>query len=99
MSWKEAKVVALPKPGKDPKFPQNLHPTSLLSSTGKVFENVILEIVKIHIEERNLFNPSQFGFCSRHSPTLQCMRLADHLTQHFNNICLQLRYSWISKKP
>jgi hypothetical protein len=23
MSWKEAKVVALPKPGKDNKFPQN----------------------------------------------------------------------------
>jgi hypothetical protein len=25
-SWKESKVVALPKPGKDPKFPQNLRP-------------------------------------------------------------------------
>jgi hypothetical protein len=44
MSWKEAKVVALPKPGKDPKFPQNLRPLSLLSSKGKVFEKVILEI-------------------------------------------------------
>jgi hypothetical protein len=45
-SWKEAKVVALPKPGKDPKFPQNLRPISLFSSTGKVFEKVMLEIVK-----------------------------------------------------
>jgi hypothetical protein len=24
--WKEAKMIALPKPGKDPKFPKNLHP-------------------------------------------------------------------------
>jgi hypothetical protein len=45
-SWKEAKVVALPKPGKDPKFPQNPRPTSLLPSTGKVFEKVVLEFVK-----------------------------------------------------
>jgi hypothetical protein len=36
-SWKEAKLVALPKPGKDPKFLQNLRPISLLSSTSKFF--------------------------------------------------------------
>jgi hypothetical protein len=47
-SWKEAKVVALPKPGKDPKVPQNLRPISLLPSMDKVFEKVILEIVKRH---------------------------------------------------
>jgi hypothetical protein len=34
-SWKEAKVVALPKLGKDPKFPQNLCSISLLSSKAK----------------------------------------------------------------
>jgi hypothetical protein len=51
MSWKEANVVALSKPGKDPKFPQNLRPSSLLFSTGKVFEKVILEIVQRHIGE------------------------------------------------
>jgi hypothetical protein len=69
-SWKEAKVVALPKPGKDSKFPQNSRPISLLSSTGKVFEKVTLEIVKRHIEERKLLNASQFGFRARHSTTL-----------------------------
>jgi hypothetical protein len=83
--WKEAKVVALPKPGKGPKFPQNFRPISLLPSTGKVFEKVILEIVKRHIRERNLLNASQFGFRARHSTTLQCTRLADHVTLNFNN--------------
>jgi hypothetical protein len=75
-------VVALPKPGKDPKFPQNLCPISLLPS---VFEKVILEIVKIHIGERNLLNASQFDFRARYSMTMQCMRLADYVTLNFNN--------------
>jgi hypothetical protein len=35
--WKEAKVITLPKHGKDPKFPQNLRPISLLPITGKLF--------------------------------------------------------------
>jgi hypothetical protein len=39
-------MIALPKPGKDPKFPPNLHPVSLLSATGKLFEKVILKIMQ-----------------------------------------------------
>jgi hypothetical protein len=50
--WKEAKVVTLPKPSKDPIFPQNV----LLSTTGKLFEEVILKMVQRHIEERELLN-------------------------------------------
>jgi hypothetical protein len=84
-SWKEAKVITLPKPGKDPKFPQNLRPISLLSTTGKLFEKVIHNIVQKHIEERSQLNASQFGFCARHSTTLQCRRLTDHVTLNFNN--------------
>jgi hypothetical protein len=83
--WKEAKVIALPKPGKDPKFPQNLRPISLLSTTGKRFEKVVLKIVQRHIENKKLLNANQFGFRTYHSTTLQCMRLADHATHNFNN--------------
>jgi hypothetical protein len=32
-----------------------------------------------------LLNASQFGFHACHSTTLQCMRLVDHVTLHFNN--------------
>jgi hypothetical protein len=44
--WKEARVIALLQPGKDPKIPQNLCPISLLSTTGKLFEKMILKISK-----------------------------------------------------
>jgi hypothetical protein len=84
-AWKEAKIITLPKPGKDPKFPQNLRPISLLSTTGKLFEKVIQNIVQRHLDTNNLLNASQFGFRARHSTTLQCMMLTDHTTLNFNN--------------
>jgi hypothetical protein len=73
------------KPGKDPKFPQDLRTISLLSMMGKLFEKVILQILQKHINERDLLNASQFGFRACHSTTLQCMRLTDHVTFNFNN--------------
>jgi hypothetical protein len=78
-------VAALPKPGKDPKFPQNLRPISILPSTGKLFQKIILQIVRRHIGEKLLHNASQFGSRARQSLTLRRMRLADHVTLNFNN--------------
>jgi hypothetical protein len=75
----------LPKPGKDPKFPQNLRPISLLSTTGKLFEKVVPKILQKHIEYRGLLNASQFGFRARHSTTLKYIRLTDHVTLNFSN--------------
>jgi hypothetical protein len=84
-AWKEAKIITLSKPSKDPKFPQNLRPISLLSTTGKLFEKVIQNRVQRHLDTNNLLNASQFGFRARHSTTLHCMRLTDHVTLHFKN--------------
>jgi hypothetical protein len=56
-----------------------------LSTTGKLFEKVILKIVQRHIEERGLLNATQFIFRARHSMTLHCMRFTDHVTLNFNN--------------
>jgi hypothetical protein len=69
----------------DQKFPQNLHLISLLPTTGKKFETVILKIDEKHTEERGLLNASQSGFHACHSMTFQCMRPVDHVTSNFNN--------------
>jgi hypothetical protein len=46
---------------------------------------VSVQIAQKHVEERSLLNASQFGFRARHSTTLQCMRITDHVTSNFNN--------------
>jgi hypothetical protein len=83
--WKEAKVITLPKPGKDQTFPQNLLPISLSSTAVKLLEKVILKIVERHNEESGLLNASKFGFHARHNATLQCMKLTYQVTLNFNS--------------
>jgi hypothetical protein len=68
--WQETKLTTLPKPDKDPKFPQNLRLISLLSTTGKLFEKVILKFVQKHTEESGLLNANKFGFRARNSTAL-----------------------------
>jgi hypothetical protein len=85
MPWKEAEFITLPKAGNDPKFPKNLCPISFLSTIGKLFQKFILKIVQRYTEESGLLNARQFGSRARHSTTLQCKRLTDHVTLNFNN--------------
>ncbi|GFT06608.1 probable RNA-directed DNA polymerase from transposon X-element [Trichonephila clavipes] len=46
--WKIANVVMLPKPNQDHKFSQNYRPISLLNTTAKIFERIILNRIKTH---------------------------------------------------
>jgi hypothetical protein len=83
--WKETKFITLSKPGKGPKFPQSSSTIILLSTTGNIFEKVILKIVQRHIGKRGLLNASHFGFRARQRTTLQCMRLTNNVTLNFTS--------------
>jgi hypothetical protein len=78
-------MLASPKPGKGPTFPQNLCPISIFSTNGKLFDKVILKQSGGTMKMKNLLNASQFAFHTSHSMKMQCMRLKDHDTLNFNN--------------
>ena len=75
--WKVAKIVMLPKPGKDPTIPDNLRPISLLPTLGKLLERIILENLKKEIFDKRVIPDYQFGFRNSHSTSLQLARLID----------------------
>jgi len=83
-SWKEAKLISLPKRGKNPELSQNLRQISFLSTTAKMFEKALLRVFHRHIEECNIINQFHFGFRPRHRKTLQYIRLTDDVTFIFN---------------
>jgi hypothetical protein len=83
-SWKETKLITLPKHGKEPKLSQNIYLISLFPIRGKIFQKFILNVVQNRNEERGLIIASQFGVQVRHS-TLQCKKLTDHVTLNLKN--------------
>lgn len=75
--FKKAKVVAIPKHGKDPRDPSSYRPISLLSSLDKLFEKIILSRMNNFVEHNQLINKEQFGFRQQHSTTHQVKRLTN----------------------
>ena len=61
-SWKCAKTILLPKPGKDAKLAKNHRPISLLSCLGKVLERILAKRLSVHMEQNKLFAEAQSGF-------------------------------------
>jgi hypothetical protein len=97
-AFKEAKMITLQEPTKDPKIPRNLRVSSLLSTTGKLFGKFMLKLVQSHIEEGGLLNGSQRAFRVCDTTKLHFMRLRDHVTLNFkNNICTAAVFMDIEK--
>lgn len=83
--WKEAKILAFPKPGKDKKNPKNYRPISLLNTMSKVFEKVLLTRIMKFINKYKLLPDEQFGFRKNHSTGHALLRLVEEVTHGFNH--------------
>ena len=83
-AWKEAEVIFLHKPHKDPTLPQNYRPISLLSVVGKIGEKIIKSRLAKVTEELQIIPEAQFGFREKQSTTHQVLRVTEVALRNFN---------------
>ncbi|KFM71947.1 putative RNA-directed DNA polymerase from transposon X-element, partial [Stegodyphus mimosarum] len=74
--WKKAKVILLPKPGKDCTRAEGFRPISLLPGLGKILERIILKRMQPYLD---ILPSEQFGFRAGLSTTKQLVRLTEYL--------------------
>lgn len=67
--WKEARVVLLPKRGKDLNISSSFRPLCLLSVAGKVFERIILNRLTEELDQVGGISEDQHGFRRGRSTT------------------------------
>ena len=60
--WKEATVVPLAKPGKDPHLVASYRPIALTSQVGKLMERMVANRLVPVLESSDFLSPFQFGF-------------------------------------
>ncbi|XP_050975638.1 uridine 5'-monophosphate synthase isoform X1 [Labeo rohita] len=60
--WKQAIIIPILKPGKDPSDPSSYRPIALTSHLCKIMERIITERITYFLESRYLLSPYQSGF-------------------------------------
>ena len=74
--WRQSKIIAILKPGKDSSIPKNCRPISLLCHTCKLYERMMLNRIAPAIEQHLI--KEHAGFRSGKSCTSQLLNLAQH---------------------
>ena len=75
--WRQSKIIAILKPGKDSAIPKNYRPISLLSHTYKLYERLILNRVSPLLEQHLI--KEQAGFRPGKSCTSQLLNLTQYI--------------------
>jgi len=79
--WRQAKVIALPKPGKDITLAASYRPISLLSVCFKLLERIILRRIAPTVDA--VLSPSQAGFRQWRSTSDQVCALTTFVENGF----------------
>ena len=75
--WRQSKIIAILKPGKDSAIPKNYRPISLLYHTYNLYERLILNKVSPLLEQPLI--KEQAGFRPGNSCTSQLLNLTLHI--------------------
>jgi len=80
-AWRQAKVIAIPKPGKDPNIAASYRPISLLSTCFKLLERLILQRINPDLER--IIKVEQAGFRQGRSTCDQVLALTTFIENGF----------------
>ena len=83
-AWKNSRVIATHKQGKDPALSSSCRPISLLDTIRELFEKILLARF-LNVSERGLMRSEQFGFRPRHSTSLHLARIVERITRNFGD--------------
>ncbi|XP_060568897.1 uncharacterized protein LOC132727429, partial [Ruditapes philippinarum] len=84
ITWKEANVTAVHKKG-DTSLPNNYRPISLLNTTEKVFERLVLKHIFNFLKVNNFLSTAQSGFIPGDSTVNQLAFIYDTLCRSLDN--------------
>ncbi len=60
--WKMARLVVLQKPGKPVENPTSFWPLCMLDTIGKIFTQVVAELLRKHFRGKHALSANQYGF-------------------------------------
>jgi hypothetical protein len=81
---KNARVISIHKPRKNPALPSSYRPISHLDTIGELFQKILLARILHEVSEHALMRDKQFGFRPTHSTSLQVPCLVERITRNFS---------------
>jgi hypothetical protein len=81
--WKFAQILMIPKRGKPTNEVNTYRPTSLLPVTSKLFEKLLLKIIRNDLDLSTVIPDYQFGFRGGHSTIQQTRKVVNKIATRF----------------